>query len=277
MNNNIVLRQNEDVSIKKLAAMRQIYINVGNIDYINFLLSVCIPLLLAVLTIIFDDSAICVIISHLLILFMMVIPFVIERKNKSNKEFASNIMLSFDLYVYDLPWDKKVFGERKDYEDIIKRKSSGYLKKKSHKNALINWFSLNLKDLDNDSAIVECQKESVLWDSSLRELCKVIAIIFTVLIFVSLYLFCSLYNDSILGFFSYIVFLTPIVNWLVKLIFGLSDDIERLNSIHELLYSTKKKSTVDIQLIEKQLTEHRKQAIKIPDLIYFIFKRFANL
>ena len=62
------------------------------------------------------------------------------------------------------------------------------------------------------------------------------------------------------------------LNWLFSLLYDLKEDNDRLKELDEEINSSVAKQMDELQVIEKNLTEHRKTAVKIPDLIYNCFK-----
>ena len=68
------------------------------------------------------------------------------------------------------------------------------------------------------------------------------------------------------------VIILPALRWFINVINGLNDDLERMESLKNALYSTDDKQMIDLQFIQKEIFENRKSAIKIPDWFYNIFR-----
>ena len=58
------------------------------------------------------------------------------------------------------------------------------------------------------------------------------------------------------------------LNWLFSLLYDLKEDNDRLKELDEEINSSVAKQMDELQVIEKDLTEHRKSAVKIPDLTF---------
>ena len=64
----------------------------------------------------------------------------------------------------------------------------------------------------------------------------------------------------------------PMAKWLVSIIAGLNEDIERLKELDNEFDQTKNRTMSELQMIQKSITEHRKAAVKIPNAVYRMFK-----
>lgn len=69
-----------------------------------------------------------------------------------------------------------------------------------------------------------------------------------------------------------IVFILPMLKWLLKLWSDLGKDIERLEELESEMNNTAEKAMIDLQIIQQGIFEHRKNSVKVPNLIYNLFK-----
>lgn len=270
--NGITKRQNEDYSISLLAAQRQLYIEAGRLDYIDFILSVLIPLLLAILKCI-NNSTVVVNCSYILSIAMLFISIFISRTRQRKKSLAALIQLKFDLYVYQMPWDYKLFGENKDIDPDVAKYSKRILMTNSEKEKLVNWYTPAVDCVPLNDGILMCQKENCNWDSELRKRYKITSII-GILIIVGIVLAIGFSKDkTISDVTAQIIFIIPILRWLLNLIAGLSDDIGGIQTIFKRLMLEQGIKTTDYLLEnERLITVHRSNSVKIPDRFYNLFK-----
>ena len=113
MSNGIATRQNEDNSIAMLAAQRQLYREAKKYNTVSVALSVWIPLALAVILLFLPENTEWRYASYILSIVSMFFSFVIDKYIEEKKQLAAFIQQKFDVYVYEMPWDKRIFGRDK--------------------------------------------------------------------------------------------------------------------------------------------------------------------
>ena len=109
MSNGIAMRQNEDNSIAMLAAQRQLYRDAKKYNTVAVALSVWIPFALAVILLFIPENTEWRYASYILSIVSMVFSFVIDKYIEKKKQLAAFIQQKFDVYVYEIPWDKRIF------------------------------------------------------------------------------------------------------------------------------------------------------------------------
>lgn len=270
--NGIAKRQNEGYSISFLAAQRQLYIEAGRLDYTDFILSVLMPLVLAVLKWI-NNSTIVVNCSYILSIAMLFISIFISKTRQRKKSLAAFIQLKFDLYVYQMPWDYKLFGENKDADPDVAKYSKRILGISSEKEKLINWYTPAVDGVPLNDGILMCQKENCNWDGELRKRYKMISVVGIIILIGIVLAIGFAKNKTISAMTTQIIFIIPMLRWLLNLISELSDDISRIQAIYMRLMPQKVIKTTDyLSENEKLITIHRSKSVKIPDSFYNLFK-----
>ena len=116
MSNGIATRQNEDNSIAMLAAQRQLYREAKKYNTVSVALSVWIPLALAVILLFLPENTEWRYASYILSIVSMFFSFVIDKYIEEKKQLAAFIQQKFDVYVYEMPWDKRIFGRDKNVD-----------------------------------------------------------------------------------------------------------------------------------------------------------------
>ena len=270
MSNGINSRQNEKNSIAMLAAQRQLYEDVGYLDYWNLILSVALPLIFSAL----QNIGIAWVkhLSFALTFIMIFITIFMARTTKDKKKKAASIQLLFDAYVYQMPWDKKLFGPRKDMGADIAKHSKKILNEAIKEKELHNWYTTTVDAMPLEKGIITCQRENYHWDVGLRKRYRLISIFVLVISVLIVLILGIINNETIPELWLRIIFIIPMVRWLATTVNSLNEDITRLNQMEISICSAEKKSMEELQEIQKSITDHRMSCTKIPSIIYRIFK-----
>lgn len=136
MSNGIAIRQNEDNSIAMLAAQRQLYRDAKKYNTVSVALSVWIPFALAVILLFIPENIEWRYASYILSIVSMVFSFVIDKYIEEKKQLAAFIQQKFDVYVYEMPWDKRIFGRDKNVDHEIATHSKKILSNPQEKKQL---------------------------------------------------------------------------------------------------------------------------------------------
>ena len=269
MSNGIAERQNEESNITRLAAQRQLYRDVDIIELLNVVLTVVIPIILTTLQDImgWGKTLACII-----ALVMLVLQFVLENYQKEKKKLAATIQQEFDISVYSIEWDDKLFGLRKDHSSKIATYSKKIITNQKEKESLKNWYRPEVDKLPLVDGIIACQRENFSWDAGLRKRYRNILIVgITVLICIQV---CMgiVTNESIQELLLRVFVISPALKWMLKTIVGLFGDLKRMESVERAVYSREKKSLEDLAFTQKDIFENRKVITKIPDWFYNRFK-----
>lgn len=136
MNNEIVKRQNEEKYINYLAAQRQLYKEAKRFEGIGILFSVALPIFFALLQLFFYDNAYLNAASYGLSILSMGLSLFLDSYVERKKELAAEIQQHFDVYVFQMPWDDRLFGRQKNMIQIVAEKSRLLLKKQASVNSL---------------------------------------------------------------------------------------------------------------------------------------------
>ena len=127
MSNGIATRQNEDNSIAMLAAQRQLYRDAKKYNTVSVALSVWIPFALAVILLFISENTKWRYASYILSIVSMAFSFVIDKYIEEKKQLAAFIQQKFDVYVYEMPWDKRIFGILIKMIPTVKRRNFAHV------------------------------------------------------------------------------------------------------------------------------------------------------
>lgn len=273
MNNEIVTRQNEEKAIEYLAAQRQIYSEAKKLDNIGIIFSVILPLVLSIMQLFFKENIFWSLSSKILSIVSMFVGMAVGSFVKKGKNVAAMIQQMFDVYVYQMPWDNKLFGKEKNLSYLIAEKSKILLDKAGERDKLMNWYTGCVEEgVSNIKGIWMCQKENFNWDVNLRKKYKKSCSIIVGVLIVGILLAGLVNDESIIVLISRFAFILPMLKWLFPMIKQLNDDIRNMQEIDELINDSEEKTMDDLQEIQNKLYVHRKSCYAIPDFFYNRYK-----
>ena len=192
---------------------------------------------------------------------------------KKGKNVAAMIQQMFDVYVYQMPWDNKLFGKEKNLSYLIAEKSKILLDKAGERDKLMNWYTGCVGEgVSNIKGIWMCQKENFNWDVNLRKKYKKSCSIIVGVLIVGILLAGLVNDESIIVLISRFAFILPMLKWLFPMIKQLNDDIRNMQEIDELINDSEEKTMDDLQEIQNKLYVHRKSCYAIPDFFYNRYK-----
>ena len=146
------------------------------------------------------------------------------------------------------------------------------MSKPSERERLTNWYRPEVDPLPLEKGIFACQRENYNWDGGLRKRYRAFALVLVILLGAVVIAIGLTQNESVQKLLSRIVFILPMLKWLLKLWSDLGKDIERLEELESEMNNTAEKAMIDLQIIQQGIFEHRKNSVKVPNLIYNLFK-----
>ena len=203
---------------------------------------------------------------------MLFLTLFFDKAVRNKKILASSIQQDFDVYVFQMPWDEARFGKRKNLIQEIAEKSKKLMSKPSERERLTNWYRPEVDPLPLEKGIFACQRENYNWDGGLRKRYRAFALVLVILLGAVVIAIGLTQNESVQKLLSRIVFILPMLKWLLKLWSDLGKDIERLEELESEMNNTAEKAMIDLQIIQQGIFEHRKNSVKVPNLIYNLFK-----
>ena len=268
MSNGIDIRQNEDRSIAMLAAQRQLYrdVKTGNLLIASF--SVIIPFGLSLLVELFKNVQGLLIASSLLSIASLILSITIDNLAIQKKKLASFIQQKFDVYVYQMPWDKRLFGLDRNVDSEVAKYSKKILSNDKEKIELLDWYTLPCTQKPILEGILACQRENFSWDYELRNRARNWCIGIAFFSIVVIFAIGILNNELVVTLLFRLAFIAPILCWSIKLINTLNLDMNRLIRLKELINNAEKMSMEDLQIIQRELYDHRRNCFEIPDIVY---------
>lgn len=272
MSNGIATRQNEDNSIAMLAAQRQLYRDARKFNTVSVAVSVWIPFALAVVLWAIPGNAEWKCASYMLSIVSMVFGFGIDKYIEGKKQLAAFIQQKFDVYVYKMPWDKRIFGKDKNVNHEIATHSKKILSNPQEKKRLENWYTPSVDEKNIIDGILTCQRENFWWDIGLRKRFKFLSIVLIIILCVAILVMGLLRNERITELLFSVAFITPMLKWLLDTIKKLNNDISILQKLDADINNNGIKTMEDLQDIQKEIFQHRNGCYTVPECIYNIFK-----
>ena len=272
MSNGILTRQNEENSIAMLAAQRQLYRDAKWFNTLFIAFSVWIPFSLAVILLIVPENVEWQYASYIISIGSMAFSFVVDKWIDEKKELAAFIQQKFDVYVYLMPWNDRIFGQNRNVNHKIVENSKKILSKQEEKDSLYNWYTPAIDNKNLLEGILFCQKENYWWDVGLRKRFRTISILMIIVLGMTVFMMGLLNNESVAQLLGRFAFVVPMINWLLNTVKQLNKDIKSLNALDDIINDNKDKTMDDLQDIQRMIFEHRKGCYPIPDFIYKLFK-----
>ena len=272
MSNGIAARQNENNSIAMLAAQRQLYRDAKKFNTLSVALSVWIPFALAVILLFIPENAEWKYLSYILSIVSMIFSFVIDKCIEEKKQLAAFIQQKFDVYVYTMPWDKRIFGKDKNIDHEIATYSKKVLKNTQEKNKLKDWYTPGVDEKNTIDGILACQRENFWWDVGLRKRFRFASVTLIIILFVAILTMGLWKNERITELLWRLSFVVPMLKWLLDTVKKLNKDISTLQELDGDINNNEMKTMDDLQDIQKVIFQHRKGCYAIPECIYNICK-----
>lgn len=165
MQNNIPEQQNNERSIKLLAASSQLYSQAKLLQGIQVLMTVPLPLVLSISVIIFPNYKVWA--AFYGIVASIIDVLLIQTLQKEWKKEAAVIQEVFDCELLEMEWNEFRTGDRPTPEriNIAARR---HMKHQSNLESLYNWYSPRVGKVPINVARVICQRTNIIWDSTLR-------------------------------------------------------------------------------------------------------------
>lgn len=272
MSNGIITRENEQYSINMLGAQRKLYNDAKRADAIKIFLSVLLPFTLSVLLLFITEESVVGTLFYSVSILGVIVSFLVGKYIKKKKELAATIQQHFDVYVYHMPWNDKLFGKKKNLNNEIIENSKKLFKKGGEKEKLLNWYPESVDTKPLEEGIIVCQRENCWWDAGLRKRYKNFSIVLITVFVLVVIVLGIVNNESVIKLLWRSAFIAPMVQWLLETIDSLDEDIDSLSELSDILNSCAQYQMDELQEIQEMIFNHRKNFQAIPNIVYKLFK-----
>lgn len=165
----IVDTQNQQLHLKELCAQKQIYSDAKRYFYLQLIIAVPIPILIAVSQLFIDrDNHTFNWIFALYGVTASIAEIVIENYITKLKRIAATIQEQFDTAVLLIAWNNVLIKER-EMPEIIHKYYAKHLKISDNIDRLYNWYSLKIRSIHSNAATLICQRTNCTYDFSIRQ------------------------------------------------------------------------------------------------------------
>lgn len=269
--NNIIMKQNLQENIDRLAAQRHLYTIAKHYSVWIFVLCVIMPVLLSILKISFSSEAW---IAKVLVVASFLITFVkmaLGNKKEGFQNLASRIQQMFDCDLFSLPWNEALCGRMPLPEEVYKYKQGAETSK------LSNWYEKEIEILSPENGALVCMRTNVIYDQSIRlcylNVCTLMATVASLIVFI-----IGLLSDTTFwDLFIYgIVPLMPIVVWYIDTRNQHKKNIKALGKLQTLITGCIKNAEhgnpvtkEELMTIQNFMFIHRSTSYIIPDIVYW--------
>ena len=272
----ILERQNKDAHINELLAQKRVYSIAKN--YQGFLIFISVPLPIIISLVVKSNPNLIDESSYIFVLYTIIAAVgekILESSIDRLKKIAASIKETFDNKVLGINPNETLNLVLTDRE-LIRRYSKKYRAKQQVIDKVINWYSLEIKNVKTNVASLLCQRTNITYDFSVRKRYKYLIYVISSLTFLVL-LIIALINDlSVKGFLIEVILPSiPIIMFAYKEINSNTESIDNLNHLRNLIESTLSETNINDTIEKKQLRSiqdriynNRLLSPLIPDFIY---------
>jgi hypothetical protein len=165
----IIDTQNEPLHFQELCAQKQIYTDAKSYFYLQLIVAVPIPILIAVLQLFIDkDNQTFNWIFALYGVTGSISELFIESAITKLKKTAATIQEQFDTAVLLISWNNILIQEKVMPETIHKYYIK-HLRTHNDYDRLYNWYSLKIQPVRSNAATLICQRTNCTYDFSIRK------------------------------------------------------------------------------------------------------------
>lgn len=274
--NNIAEKQNEQISLDRLAAQRHLYTKAKRLSNLSFVVCALTPVFLSVAKVVWSD---CVFMPKIIVVYsfgatllrIWLKDVIVKLKTK-----AAQIQQLFDCELFGLPWDKAICGSQPKPEDV-----HSSIKGASYKN-LKNWYDPIVSELPLTVGALVCMRTNIVYDQSLRKAYSALCNILIGFAFLVV-LVCGMVNNTGLwdAFLYGMVPLLPLITWWIDQCKQHNANLTALNNIETLVesgltqaQSHKYVDTHNFEQIQSFIFLHRKSSYLIPDFFYGMTRKW---
>lgn len=255
-----------------LAAQRQLYSAAKRLDTCVIIFSVWVPFSLSIFLLFFEKDTFLKNIYYVLAIVSMIVSYILSKYIEDKKKLAAFIQQQFDVYVYNMPWDERLFGKNKNVNHDIVKYSTKILQNEKEKSTLYNWYTQIVDNKNLNDGILSCQRENFSWDVGLRKRFKFVSIALILILSISIFAIGLWKNENLTELLCRIAFVVPMLQWILSTLKYINKDINTLVELDEGLNNNKTKTMENLQDIQKNIFNHRKECYAIPDYFYKMFK-----
>jgi len=257
----IIKEQDSDISIKYLAAQKQLYIKGKATFAFQVLVAVPIPIIISIVTPLLskhEQSIIWIFVLYSIIATFL--EFIYEDRAMKLKKLAASIQEKFDTNTLLIGWNKTLIPNKPD-DGLILRYYNKYIKK--HKlDKLFGWYSIEVLPVKTNIATLLCQRTNCNYDFTLRKRYTNTVLLLAASTFFILLIVAGQYGITVPTFISSVLFPSlPVFVLAYKQIASNKEAIDNLEELKDLIETELEKISI-IDVVDSHLIR------QIQDKIY---------
>lgn len=226
MKNKITAIQDAEPQLRLLRARTQIYADATGLMLAQLCVSVGIPVVGALTTLVYPDARIYF--AAIALLYLVFDPVWIDRTYKGLLKRAAKVCERFDVAVLEMNWNQFVVGDPVETEDIHQA-AKRYGQKRDAE--LRGWYPADVGDIPLHFARLICQRTNLRYDSQLRRnysnyLISGLAVVAILVGIVSL-----VRNDSFAQWVLTLTLLAPLLSWALREFYRQRDTADQLEAL----------------------------------------------
>lgn len=276
--NQISLIQNSEKQLQRLAAQRELYNAAKSLHLLQIILTVILPVALALVALYITSYA--VVSAIFGVLSLIVDMSLIDLAITKNKEKAAKIQELFDCDVLELPKSPLKVVDDVTVEVVLQHYNA-HAKIASNIEKIRNWYPTRIHELPLHIARIICQRINCWWDSKLRRKYAFILKCICIAVFGSMLLIGYLRDLTLIDVTLIASGLIPLFQFSIK---QANDNIEaacRLDQLVQFSISLWEKALngesvdslkSDARKLQDEIYEHRKRSPLILNFYYHWFR-----
>jgi len=277
--NQIPTDQNSQKQLERLAAQRELYSSAKSFHGVQIILTVIIPVILAVIALI--DQRYALVGAIFGVISFVADIAVVEPVIKRRKTKAAKIQELFDCAVLRLPKSPLKTVDDITVEEVLLHYNA-HIKIKTNVEKIKDWYSPRVGELSLEIARILCQRTNCWWDSKLRQRYSSFLRIASIIVFGGIMVVGFISNLALTDVTLIASGLIPFFQFCIK---HCIDNLEAARRLDELVtYSTRlweealSKSisnemlTSNSRRLQDEIFEHRSMSPLILDSYYGLFR-----
>ncbi len=263
-------RQNQQQSLRKLAAQRLLYGQAKRIRKAGIALIVVIALL-GLASSVLENQTFNQLVPLIVLIAWFLDQQILKRKESTHKTEAAIIQEDFDCFVLDLPWPTQK-GIQRPTPDRVKQLFAKAESKPELSMQLQDWYTPNSIPDDPILSKIHCQRMNVWWDENLRRRWSKYLMLGNWIFLTFVFFLFVITGISFAKALSIFAANIRVFAWVWNEKRNQVEAIERADRIHRILSNFSEKTLPtpqDIRSIQDEIFEHRRSNSPVSDRLYW--------
>lgn len=262
-------RQNQSVSLARLASQRHLYSCAKKTRTIGMVLILLVAIL-GVVSSAVECPAINQWVPLVVIVAWIVDQLILKRIESALINEAATIQEEFDCFVLELSWPNHK-GIQRITSDRLKQLDLKAKSKSGDYNELLDWYTPETIPLDPISAKIHCQKINCWWDVRLRGTWRFVLYACFGLLFLLALILSIITGITVDKLIAIAASFIRVFAWGIAEVVNQEEASRNIDRIHRYLSCLAIQENVlpsDIRSVQDEIFEHRRSNSPVPDWFY---------